>query len=260
VFCRRLLSSLHSPPVRNTIFVVSSNVLLEIAAEHARLGLITKQTQTEVFLPKPFEGLSRLPIPVIEEKPDNPDRLWVYCPHCGMRWLEPPTDAIGCRCASCSKCFLNLFAAGHRDFFDSELPAADWEVETPWPPPLLAMLWATVTDGTTFSIGDHSSETEEYKAVFTHLYQAAAVAWDEDASAEKTEYAGTLLFDKFDDLSTCWLDCFRQGIRKVAAMSELPVPKAREFLYFMLGYLACGRDESLRQAGIRGEAPRDTKP
>src|SRR5262249_49938092 len=128
----------------------------------------------------------------------------------------------------------------------------DTEMEDRRTPKVLALLFETVDDERIFGldlIGDKERFRQECREIFEHLYSNAVRRWNRmlDPARDGTdpEHPGVLLFERFQQLTTCWIESFEDGIREVAARRELPEPDDRDFLYFMLGYMQCGTEEAI---------------
>lgn len=143
---------------------------------------------------------------------------------------------------------------------------------------LLQKLLATVDDERLFGMtGAEDPERcrVEIREILTALYGNAAQEWDwhiaGDIDLEKREYEGVLLFEKYAaDLLGCPVEEYIDAIRFVADGRvvtrmgvEVRMQKSRglqalnrEFLYFMIGYMAQGIEEARRRLGVRAAANR----
>lgn len=140
--------------------------------------------------------------------------------------------------------------------------------------PLLAKLLATVNDERLFDMsgtGDPDAWRERAREIFRALYSNAAGAWDflvygDLYADDDPQYPGVLLFEEYDELVGCPIEEFRDAIRFVAdgrvetregeEIAAGGTPAAgeddREFLYFMIGYAALGRQEAIRSGRFTG--------
>lgn len=111
-------------------------------------------------------------------------------------------------------------------------------------PRLLAMLLETVDDPRMFTltyVPNPEGFKQELRQAWAALYFSAAYCWDdmntEMFEGDPPEIFGPAMCERFDQLSSCWLEDFRNAAMKVAARKDLPEKGDRAFLYFMLGVL-----------------------
>ena len=87
-----------------------------------------------------------------------------------------------------------------------------------------------------------AAHREQCRAAMSDLFDQAAYCWNianghDFTELDEPELLGPTLHEKHFVLSSCWVEDFRNAIRKAAETADA---EDRDFLYFMLGTLELG--------------------